>query len=412
MGTSAAAFVTAGIVVVGMLLRPWGTREWQWALGGAGAALLLRVESPAAAWSAIAGGANVYAFLAGIAVLAELARAEGVFAALAERARAASGGSRARLLALVYAAGAAVTALLSNDTTALVLTPAIFAVLDGAGVDPLPYLYACAFVANAASFVLPFSNPANLVTYGSRLPALGAWIGAFGPAALAAVAVTYGMLAWFFRARLVKPIAPAPPPGPLSLRARVASAALAVSAAGLIAAAAAGWSVGLAALLLAAGATVAVTAADRGAPADVVGHLPWQILPLVGGLFVVVDAVDRNGGLAFARVLMVHAAALPPIAGGMAAALASALASNAFNNLPVALAVSFANGSAPAGHVLHAAALGIDLGPNLSVTGSLSTLLWLVALRREGVDVSAGSFLRTGIVAGVPALLAAAVLVR
>lgn len=37
----------------------------------------------------------------------------------------------------------------------------------------MPLLYIRAFVANAASFVLPISNPANLVPYGSRMPALG-----------------------------------------------------------------------------------------------------------------------------------------------------------------------------------------------------------------------------------------------
>ena len=152
----------AVLVVAGMLLRPWGTREWYWAAGGGIGVVLLRAEPAAAAWSTIAGGASVFAFLAGIAILAEIARSGGVFAALAARARAAAGTSRSRLFFLVFAAAACVTALLSNDTTALVLTPAVFAALSSSGVDPLPYLYACAFVANAASFVFPFSNPANL----------------------------------------------------------------------------------------------------------------------------------------------------------------------------------------------------------------------------------------------------------
>jgi alkylation response protein AidB-like acyl-CoA dehydrogenase len=51
--------------------------------------------------------------------------------------------------------------------------------------------------------------------------------------------------------------------------------------------------------------------------------------------------------------------------------------------------------------------IGVDLGPNLSVTGSLATMLWLVALRREGEHVSALAFLRLGILVMPPALLAA-----
>jgi arsenical pump membrane protein len=50
-------------------------------------------------------------------------------------------------------------------------------------------------------------------------------------------------------------------------------------------------------------------------------------------------------------------------------------------------------------------AIGVNLGPNLSITGSLATILWLVALRREGQDVSAWGFLRLGLVVAPPALL-------
>ena len=65
-------------------------------------------------------------------------------------------GSPERLLLLTYIVGAAVTVFLSNDATAVVLTPAVAAAVKAANVkEPLPYLLVCAFVANAASFVLP-----------------------------------------------------------------------------------------------------------------------------------------------------------------------------------------------------------------------------------------------------------------
>jgi arsenical pump membrane protein len=53
--------------------------------------------------------------------------------------------------------------------------------------------------------------------------------------------------------------------------------------------------------------------------------------------------------------------------------------------------------------------IGVDLGPNLSVTGSLATILWLVALRREGQAVSAWTFLKLGAVVMPTALVAALV---
>jgi arsenical pump membrane protein len=85
--------------------------------------------------------------------------------------------------------------------------------------------------------------------------------------------------------------------------------------------------------------------------------------------------------------------------------LVVALASNLFNNLPVGLV---AGSTVQAAHVsdsvTRAVLIGVDLGPNLSVTGSLATILWLAALRREGLIVSAGTFLKLGCVVMPPAL--------
>jgi len=64
------------------------------------------------------------------------------------------------------------------------------------------------------------------------------------------------------------------------------------------------------------------------------------------------------------------------------------------------------SGMMPEG-VRSAVAIGIDLGPNLSITGSLATILWLVALRREGEHVSAWQFLKVGALTMPVALVAA-----
>jgi arsenical pump membrane protein len=79
-------------------------------------------------------------------------------------------GSRQRLFTLVCVVGVLVIVLLSNDATAMVLTPAVYAAAGAASATRLPYLFVCAFVANAASFVLPISNPANLVIFDGRMP--------------------------------------------------------------------------------------------------------------------------------------------------------------------------------------------------------------------------------------------------
>ena len=85
-----------------------------------------------------------------------------------------------------------------------------------------------------------------------------------------------------------------------------------------------------------------------------------------------------------------------------------ALACNIGNNLPVGLLSGSINELAhlpPT--VTGALVVGVDMGPNLSVTGSLATLLWLIAVRREGVEISAWAFLKLGAVVMPPALIAA-----
>ncbi len=149
--------------------------------------------------SAIGRGTDVYLFLAGMMLLAELARREGVFDWVASHAVRAARGSRMRLFALVYAVGVLVTIVLSNDATAVVLTPAVAVAVRKAKAEPLPYLFACAFIANAASFVLPISNPANLVVFAGAMPSLPRWLAAFALLSLVSIVATFAVLALISR---------------------------------------------------------------------------------------------------------------------------------------------------------------------------------------------------------------------
>src|SRR6266403_698081 len=194
VGPFPASFVTwsiAASTVAAMFVQPRRIPEAIWACVGAGLLLVCHLISFTEALGAITKGYDVYLFLTGMMVLAELARREGVFDWLAGVAMRAAAGSRARLFALVYLVGIGVTTVFSNDATAVVLTPAVYAVMKKAKCDPLPYLFACAFIANAASFVLPISNPANLVLLGDKLPPLFPWLRTFLLPGGAAILVTY-----------------------------------------------------------------------------------------------------------------------------------------------------------------------------------------------------------------------------
>ncbi|MEX6505377.1 SLC13 family permease, partial [Jiella sp. M17.18] len=188
-------WVISGLSVAGVILRPFAVPEWIFAAGGALALVALGLLPLQLAAEGVASGADVYLFLAGMMLLAEIARREGLFDYLASFAARHARGSPTRLFALTYGVGVLVTVFLSNDATAVVLTPAVAAVARAAKAkDAVPYLLVCAFVANAASFVLPISNPANLVIFGGAMPGLADWLARFALPSLVAVAATFAAL--------------------------------------------------------------------------------------------------------------------------------------------------------------------------------------------------------------------------
>jgi len=405
----------AAATFVAILVRPFRVAEAWWA--GAGALLLVvtRLVPADVAARAMLRGGDVYLFLLGMMLLAEILRSQGVFERLASHALRAAGSSQTRLFALVFGVGAGVTVFFSNDATAVVLTPAVAGMLARTKVSPYPYVFACAFVANAASFVLPISNPANLVVFAGGLPRLGAWLGSFLVPSLLALVLTFLVLLVAHRVRLRARLeAHAAALSAPSRGERVATIACALAAAGLVVANSAGAPLGISTLGLALAAFVALACVDASVLRTVPSGVNYAIVPLVAGLFVIVEALDRAGGLAFVRAGLAHAQTFHAPFATLAAGGAIALACNVINNLPVALGVAsvFAADPLAAPVVRHGALVAVDLGPNVAVSGSLATLLWMDALRREHLAMDALRFFRHGVAITVPALLAALLAVR
>lgn len=391
-----------------MLTRPGGRPEWIWACAGGGALVVLGLLPLGDAVAAIAAGADVYLFLAGMMVLAELARREGVFEWLAQHAVVAARGSGVRLFALVYAVGVAVTTLLSNDATAIVLTPAVAASVRRAGAAPLAYLYVCAFVANAASFVLPISNPANLVVFSTGTPRLNLWLAAFALPSLCAITLTYVALFALCGNSLRGSIASGGTPSRLNRSGRTTMWGLALAAAVLMIASALGWRIGASTFVVSALLFGIVAMSDRRAIPDVCRSVSWGVVLLVAGLFVLIRGLDGTGSIDLVRHAVATAAGWPGGEGPAALAIVVAFATNLTNNLPAGVFAASSLGHIASGSPLReATAIGIDLGPNLSVGGSLATVLWLAALRREGIEADGWAFFRMGVVVMPTALVAA-----
>jgi arsenical pump membrane protein len=404
--TDLATWGIAALATFGVIVRPWNLPEFVWAVAGAGFLVLLQLVPWPDALAAAGKGIDVYFFLVGMMLLAEVARKEGLFDWLAAQAVRQAHGSAKRLFLIVYVVGTVVTVLLSNDATAVVLTPAVYAATRAAKVEPLPYLFVCAFIANAASFVLPISNPANLVVFGKQMPTLVDWLRIFTLPSIAAIVATYLALRLTQRRRLAGPVAAVGTIPTLPYTGKLAASGILMTAAVLLTASAMDWALGLPTFIAGTTVTALVLLTGRQSPLPVLRDIAWSVLPLVAGLFILVEGLNRTGVLpALARILKQASVAAPQATSWIAGILV-ALASNLLNNLPVGLIAATTTQAAqvPA-HVTGAILIGVDLGPNLSVTGSLATILWLIVLRREGEHVGAAQFLRLGIVVMPPALL-------
>ncbi len=396
------------LVFVLILWRPRRVPEYAWAVTGAILLVVFRLMPLGEAWTAVRAGANVYLFLAGMMLLAELARQHGVFDWLAALAMEHARGSQTRLFVLVYGIGIVVTSLLSNDATAVLLTPAVLAVIRRTKTSPLPYLFACALIANAASFVLPISNPANLVVFDGQLPALGEWLRIFWLPAAAAIGMTFLLLWWHSRKDLRPPMQDGVRPASLNPMGRRAGLGILLAAGALLTTSGLEGPVGPAAFVAGILAMLFVAGKQGRVMIAALRHISWSVIPLVAGLFVLVAALRGVGALAISAYALKTAATWPPIAGLSSVAFGFGIAANAINNLPMGLIGAAAVQAARGTRVMHAAVLlGINLGPNLSVTGSLATILWLIALRREKIEVSAWHFLRVGVLVMPPTLLIA-----
>lgn len=368
------------------------------------------------ALAAIASEWNLFLFFLGLMMIAAVADMSGFFDWTATLAAASARGSGRRLLFNVFIVGALITTFLSNDATAVILTPVVYAITTRLRLPVLPYLLAVSFVANAASMTLPISNPINVLT-GDRLRApLGVYEEHLLPASLASVAITTAVFMsvyWRTTGRsFVFDWRPALAAASTDRRFfnLVVGGLVAVAIAYIIGSALL-WPLGVVAVCGGAGLISIAAVRRRLSASHLRTHLSPALFVYIAALFILVRGV-QDAGITAALVSGAAAQASDRVNAVAVGVLGSAVACNLINNLPGILV--FISG-AQAGGVgtglrepfLFGALAGADLGPNLTPVGALSTMLWLVIVRRRGVQVSAWDFMRLGAVVAPLTLLAA-----
>jgi arsenical pump membrane protein len=153
--------------------------------------------------------------------------------------------------------------------------------------------------------------------------------------------------------------------------------------------------------------TAVVCIKARSNPWNLLKEISWATIALVAGLFIMVEALQSMGALKFTQAAFHYVQRLAPALAALTTGLVVGVANNLVNNLPLGLlAGATLHAERAAGLIANAVLIGVDLGPNLSVTGSLATILWLIALRKEKLDVSGWDFFKVGVIAMPLALVA------
>ena len=392
------AVVLLACTLVCAVLRPRGWPEAVFAVPAAGLLLASGVLPLGQAGTEIRSLAPTVGFLACVLVLADMCDRYGLFEAAGAWMAKGSGGRPVALLALVFGVASVVTAVLSLDATVVLLTPAVLTTVARLRLRGKPHAYACTHLANSASLLLPVSNLTNLLAFSAS----GLSFARFGAIMvlpwLAAIAVEWVVLRWFFASDLVgrgETNPGAPPPVPV-----FAVVVVLITLVGFFVTSLLHVAPAFAALAGAVALAVPALARHRAKARDLALALDVPFLAFVISLALVVKAVSLHGLSSVVARLMPGQVSLWAL---LAVAAMAALLANVMNNLPaVLLLLPAAAAVGPA--VVLAVLIGVNTGPNLTYVGSLATLLWRRALRQRGEELPTSEFLRLGLVT-VPPLL-------
>lgn len=394
------------LVLTAAVIRPFGWPEAVIAVPAAAVVVGIGAVSFADARSEVLELAPVVGFLAAVLVLSQACAEEGLFTWCGAWIARAAGGGSGRLLFAVFAAASLVTVVFSLDATVVLLTPVVSATAAQLRVRARPHLYACAHLSNSASLLLPVSNLTNLLALSATGLSFTHFTALMALPWVAAIGVEYLVFRRFFREDLgaAEPQAP-PADEPMPTPPKFAIATVAATLAGFVVTSAVGvnpaWAAAAGALVLAVHATASrktgVVAMARSS------DIPFLIFVLALG--VVVRAVIDNGLDNALRSRLPHPDGL---LGLLAIAAVAAVAANVVNNLPaVLMLVPLVAPAGPA--AVLAVLLGVNIGPNLTYTGSLATMLWRRVLHQRGHSTKLGEFTKLGLLTTPVAVVAAVV---
>jgi arsenical pump membrane protein len=405
--------------LIGIMTRPFRWNEASIAMVGAAVLLLLGLITPADAFLTLIRDWNTFFFFLGMMGLSALAEAAGLFDWLAVQAARLAGQSAALLFLNVFLLGTLISMVLSNDATALILTPIVYVLVTKLRLPVLPYLFACTFIADTASFLLPVSNPINIIIT-SRFPLdLWTFLRLLFLPSLVVIFINIGIFYLLYRKQLkgtfdIQRLPSAEQAAKHKGYFRYTCGVLAVVAVAYVIASAVQLPLSLVALSGAVLLLIGALSWRRTSLRETAGRISWSIFGFIAGMFIVVRAIEDTGLTTMFGNWLIHLSGDTSCGAVMVGMAGAAVGTNLINNVPMAVVMVSAlggiqNASPAIQHGFIAATIfGCDLGPNLTTVGSLATVLWLLILRQRNVDVTGLDYFKVGVVVTPLMLLAGA----
>ena len=297
------------------------------------------------------------------------------------------------LLAVLVGVCGVASALFMNDTICLVFTPLVVATLRPLGMRPAPFLLGVALAANVGSAMAITGNPQNMIIGLASHIGFAAFAAALSLASLGGLVIVYGVLVLVFHRDLAVPMGPPVPVVPRPIDRRAAITATAVVAGMLT-----GWLLGYSLPLVSiVGATALLVLAGRDARA-VLGRVDWLLLVFFAGLFVIVGGVRDVPLVERGTAAAVHALNGRPWRDATVVSGAMLVLSNVVSNVPAVLLWRPVIPALPDARFLWLVlAMSATFAGNLTLLGSLASLIVAERARTAGAELSYTDFLKAGI---------------
>jgi arsenical pump membrane protein len=399
-----------------IMVRPRPLNEATAALLGAILMLAASIVSPSQAYDVLKTIANILLFFLGLMIVCAVADRAGFFEWSALKAIKLASGQGRRLLLVLFGLGAVITTFFSNDATALILTPIVYVLVTRLKLNPLPYVFACAFIANTASMMLPISNPVNLLPVDKFGITLSEYLRFLLLPTILAILINIALFTIIFR----KAISASFKYDGTGFSVKIdrfflfTCVGLVLTALGYIFTSLYGKPLSWPALGGAAFLLIGGFAFHRLTIKRVNSGISWSILLFIFSLALLVKGLDNAGVTHTLGEALANLSSRGSLGAIMATSFGTAIGSNLVNNWSMMLvsvsSLGNINTSIPSFHqgLIYSSIIGADLGPNIAILGSLSSMLWLVILRQRGLDIHPMQYLKLGLMVAPPMLLAAA----